>query len=270
MEAMIGASNRWTYLPRIWKFRYFWFSLVRLDLQTRYRHSYLGLGWSLIRPLSMTIVLCLVFSQLFQADVREYGPFLLIGLSVWQFLVECATGGCSSFNRASNYIRQQPIPLAIFPLRTVLGAGFHAIISLAVALPLVWIFQGVRGPAALLSLIPTVAILFVFAWSMAIVTGLCYTHFPDTQHLLEIILQILFYLTPIMYRPDLLRARAHSAWLVDWNPLAHCLECVRQPILYGVAPSPLNWLMTLGMAFATGLLAVTALRRLERTLVFLV
>ena len=53
-----------TYLAAVWRFRFFWMSLVRMDLRTRYRRSLLGIGWSLLQPLAMTAIFCLVFPQL--------------------------------------------------------------------------------------------------------------------------------------------------------------------------------------------------------------
>src|SRR5688572_18501596 len=68
------------YLQRMWKLRYFLLSLVGMDLRARYKRSILGVGWSLVRPIAMTVVLCVVFCQLFGQGVRDYAPFLLCGL----------------------------------------------------------------------------------------------------------------------------------------------------------------------------------------------
>ncbi len=83
------------YAAAIWQCRYFWFSLVCMDLRTRYRRSVLGLGWSLLNPIAMTAVLCMVFHNLFQMKVEEYGPFLLSGLTFWNFLSASITRGCT-------------------------------------------------------------------------------------------------------------------------------------------------------------------------------
>ena len=58
------------YLSKVWRLRHFWMALVRIDLRNRYRRSVIGIGWSLLQPIAMTTVLCVVFSQLFKADVR--------------------------------------------------------------------------------------------------------------------------------------------------------------------------------------------------------
>ena len=118
------------HLSAVWQFRYFWLSLVRLDLQNRYRRSVLGIGWSMLHPLAMTVVFCVAFGGILGTDDwRVYAPFLLAGMIVWDFVKGSALQGCESFIRAEAYIRQCPLPYSIYPLRTVLGTFIHFVIE---------------------------------------------------------------------------------------------------------------------------------------------
>jgi lipopolysaccharide transport system permease protein len=256
------------YFKRIWCLRYFWFSLVQKDIQHRYRRSFLGILWSLIRPLALTCVLCLVFSKLFHLELSEYAPYLLLGMLTWQFFTECVLQGCNSFGLGSAYIRQQRIPLAIFPLRTVMVAGFHALIAIVMALFVAWFFRGSIHVPALLCLIPAVAYFFVLGWCLAILTGLMNTHFPDMNHMLEIGLQILFYATPILYQPSAIQDRTRMSMVIEWNPLTSVLALVRTPILDGGAPEARHILISLLFLAFVACTALALLRKLERTLIF--
>jgi lipopolysaccharide transport system permease protein len=257
------------YAAAIWQCRYFWISLVRMDLRTRYRRSVLGLGWSLLNPIAMTAVLCTVFHNLFQMKVEEYGPFLLSGLTLWNFLQASITQGCDSFFTAENYIRQYPTPLAIHPLRTVLGAGFHFLLSLCVVLILTWIFQGFDNLPALVSLVPSLILLFVLGWSLAILTGLAGVYFPDMKHLLEIMLQIVYYISPIMYPAKMLTdGNRGLGWLADYNPVTSLMALVREPILEGRFPSASVYGVSLAIVCGVACLATLALVRLQRRLIF--
>src|SRR5437764_6566568 len=109
------------YLSAIWNCRYFLLSLVRMDLRTRYRRSLLGLGWSLLQPLAMTFILCVVFRHFSQLPIRDFAPHVLAGLTGWNFILYCALQGCQCFFQGEAYIRQYPLPLAIYPLRTAIG-----------------------------------------------------------------------------------------------------------------------------------------------------
>jgi len=102
-----------TYLATVWRFRYFWMSLVRMDLRTRYRRSLLGVGWPLLQPLAMTGIFCLVFQQVMQVPIEKYVPNVLTGLVCWNFITACAVAGCHCFIIGEAYIRQCPLPLAI-------------------------------------------------------------------------------------------------------------------------------------------------------------
>src|SRR5436309_281351 len=144
------------YLAAIWRCRFFWLSLVKMDLRTRYRRSILGMGWSLLHPIAMTIIICLVFRKLLAAEVRTFAPYLLGGLACWNYILSATTIGCQSLFQGESYIRQYPAPMAIYPLRTTLGATIHFLLALVVVFALMWYLKG--GEFALLpllSLLPT-------------------------------------------------------------------------------------------------------------------
>jgi ABC-type polysaccharide/polyol phosphate export permease len=254
-------------MSRVWKLRYFWWALVRIDLRKRYRGSAIGMGWSLLQPIAMTVVLCTVFSQIFQADVRTYAPYLLSGLTVWSFITTVTTQGCQCFFNGEAYIRQHPAPLAIYPLRVTLGASVHLGLGLLVLLSLAWCIHGFGNLRVLIGLLPALALLLVFGWSLAICTGVVNVLFQDTMHLTEILLQVFFYLTPILYSADLLRQR-HLAWFLGMNPLAAFLDLVRQPILEARFPSWEAFALGGAGALLPAVVAALLLSRIERRLIF--
>ena len=255
------------YVAELWRLRHFWMALVHNDLRNRYRRSVLGLGWSLLQPIAMTIVLCTVFSGVFGMDMKEMAPYLLSGLTFWGFISAAAMTGCQSFFQGESYIRQHRAPLAIYPLRTTLGAGYHFLVGMGVVLAAVGIFSGFKNPVVLLSLVPSLALLFVFAWSLALCAGTLNVLFHDTQHLLEIILQILFYMTPIIY-PAKLLVDKNLGWAVQFNPFAVLLDLVRQPLMEGVLPSSGTVWAGLLIVAGTAAAAAVLLRWCERRMIF--
>jgi ABC-type polysaccharide/polyol phosphate export permease len=255
------------YVSELWRLRHFWLALVHNDLRNRYRRSVLGLGWSLLQPITMTIVLCTVFAGVFGMTLSEYAPYLLSGLTFWNFISSAATTGCQSFMQGESYIRQHRAPLAIYPLRTTLGAAYHFVIGMTVVFVAVGVFSGYRNPLVLLSLVPSLALLFVFAWSLAVCTGTLHALFHDTQHILEIVLQILFYMTPIIYKPDILTQRGLD-WAMQINPFAVLLELIRQPLLEGLVPGIDTVRSSVLIVAGTVAIAGVLLRWCERRLVF--
>jgi homopolymeric O-antigen transport system permease protein len=256
-----------SYLRAVWQCRYFWMSLVKMDLRTRYRRSVLGLGWSLLNPIAMTAILCVVFPRIYKVDLKEYALYVLTSLACWNYVRTVTSTGCLCLFRGEPYIRQYPAPMAIYPLRTALGETIHFMLALLVVVGLSWIIKGFDNVPSLLSLVPTLVLLFVFGWALAVLAGFATVHFHDTQHLCDIGFQILFYATPIMWKPEML-GEGRLARLLSYNPLIAFLDLVRRPIEQGEVPSLANFAVaatvTLGLVGAAGLV----LMRLQRRLIF--
>jgi lipopolysaccharide transport system permease protein len=255
------------YLAAIWRCRYFWLSLVKNDLRTRYRRSVLGMGWSLLHPICMTIILTAVFYKLFHLPISEYAPFVLAGLATWNYVLTVVSHGCHCFFIGESYIRQYPAPLAIYPLRTALGGTIHFLVALSVVMMLSWYFHGFVNLPALVSLLPTIFLLFVFAWSVAVLAGVANVYFQDTQHLTEVGFQMLFYATPIIYYPEQLQ-ESNLGWLLKVNPMVSLLELVRQPILKGEVPTLGTFTVAITTVVIAFLAASWTLARLQRRLIF--
>src|SRR5581483_1205876 len=175
--------------------------------------------------------------KVFNLPFWDFAPMLLCGLAFWNMVSGSILRGCHSLVAADAYVRQQPLPLAMFPLREVLVVGFHFLMSLLLTLLLVWPLKGAFSPLAILGLLPTLALLFLLGWSLAVLAGFAHAYFPDTQHLAEVGLQVLMFLTPIMYPASLLEQNG-LGFLLSYNPLAVLLEMLRDSVLYTRVPSP--------------------------------
>lgn len=256
------------YLGAVWRCRYFWLSLVKMDLRTRYRGSALGIGWSLLQPIAMTVILCIVFGRLFAQPLAEFAPFLMAGLTFWAFISTVTVGGCQSFFAGEAYIRQHPAPMAIYPLRTVLAASFHFSLALLMVVGLGAVMYGYHSLWPLFTLVPTFGLLMIVGWSLATLCGLANVRFRDTNHLSEIVLQILFYATPVMY-PARLLVDKNVGWVIDINPIVPFLKLLRDPIVVGgKMPEFTTWLAASCITAGLAALASFALRSQERKLIF--
>jgi ABC-type polysaccharide/polyol phosphate export permease len=157
--------------------------------------------------------------------------------------------------------------MAIYPLRTALGGTIHFMIALVVVIVLATIGIGFPGIVPLISLIPTIVLLCVFTWGLAALAGLANVYFQDTQHLTEVGFQIMFYATPVMYPPKVLRENGLS-WLADYNPLVPLLQMIREPILEKQAPSLATFSGATLTVLLTTMFASYCLSRLQSRLIF--
>lgn len=255
------------YLAAIWKCRYFWLSLVQMDLRSRYRRSALGIGWSLLQPVAMTVVLCAVFPRVFVGmDVRQYAPSVFVGLCFWSFITSTTLLGSQCLIQGERYIRQYPAPMAIYPLRTALGASFHFMMALGLVVVMRFALIGFSGLPSFLSLVPTLCMMFIVGWSLAVLSGFITAYFPDMQHLAEVGLQILFYATPIIYPPQQFGGRL--GWVINFNPLTAFMELLRAPLLRGEFPDLSRFSLALiSTAFIAGAATLT-LVRLQKKIIF--
>jgi lipopolysaccharide transport system permease protein len=267
-----------SYFGAIWSCRFFWLSLVKMDLRSRYRGSALGIFWSLLHPLAMTVILCVVFSFAFGQDLRIYAPLVFTGLTFWGFFGAVLVGGCGCFFQGESYIRQFPAPMAIYPLRTVLGAAFHFLIGMLLAITIGLLV----GPdtssneaatrlnqlLALPSLVPSCILLLLFGWSISTLSGLFSVRFRDTKHMAEIGLQGLFYLTPIMYRIETFKDKHRLMALLQCNPLVSFLDLIRDPILLGQFPSLTTYATAGAVVLVLASAATLAMWIEERRLIF--
>lgn len=261
------------HLKTVWQFRYFWASLVQLDFRNRYRRSALGILWSMLNPLAMTVVFCIAFGTIMgMADWRKFAPQLLAGLAVWNFIKESLVLGCDAFVRGEAYIRQQPLPFSIYPLRVVLGTLIHFMISLALVVVTVMILapETVSTAAVLARLpgvIPAILLLVVFAWSIATIAAFAGAYFHDTKHLIEILTQLLFFLTPIMYSPARVVEKV-GAWMIELNPVAHFLMIISYPLADGSAAPPDTYFTAGCVTAALFGLACCTMAWLQKRLIF--
>lgn len=252
----------------IWKFRHFLLALVRLDLRQRYSRSILGLGWSLIQPIATAAVFVLIFSGVLGMSPATYTTTLLLGLAVWGFFRECAVSGCESLLSHESYIRQSPLPYGLYPLRFVLGYAIQAIIALAVAVGAVLIHDGNLDKLQLLwAVLPSLLLILFAGWAVATIFSFAQVYFHDTKQLLEIGSQILFFLTPIIYPPDVLVNKG-LGWMARFNPVNVYLELVRFPMTAGQLPDAKLYLY--GVAFTVLLmtLALACIASFQKRLIF--
>jgi ABC-type polysaccharide/polyol phosphate export permease len=255
------------YVRAIWRCRFFWLSLVKMDLRTRYRRSVLGMGWSLLHPIAMTAILCTMFHAVLHLDVREYAPSVLAGLACWNFILGVTLNGCQSLLLGEAYIRQYPAPMAIYPLRTALGGAVHFLLALVVVVLMAWCLKGLGNIVVLFNLIPAILLLLIMGWALAVLAGFANVFFQDTQHLAEVGFQLLFYMTPIIYPENALRDN-HMSSLLRYNPLVAVLRLFREPILQGQTPSLSSYAIAAGLVLVLSGAAVATLVAFQRRLIF--
>lgn len=256
-----------TYLAGIWDARYFWAHLALSDLRSRFRRSFFGLTWAIIQPLGLTLLLSFILSRILKVDMREYAPYVLSGIVAWEFVTATTIGGSLAFVQADAYIRQSTHPLAIYTLRTTLANC--AILALASVSLFAWVL--VVSPEnvnvtwlAVLTFYPLMALM---GWGVATFLAYFAVRFRDIPHALTLLLQVLYFVSPIFFEARLFRDSGLGL-LIDWNPIYHLLQILRAPVLHGAWPTAENYTFCFICIFALGLLCCLVGRTAERKVIF--
>lgn len=220
--------------------------LVGRELKLRYKRSVLGMVWSLLVPLAQLMVFVFLSRSVLKLDIPNYPLFVLVGLLGWNWFQSSLLLGTTVISDNRSLIRRPGFPAAILPAVTVVTSLIHYLLALPVMLVFAFI-SGVQPAPALLAFPVIIAVQFLFTLGLTYLLASLHVTFRDLQHLLGIILTLLFYLTPVFYSTQNVPPQYHAQYQA--NPVAHLLEAARRVLLDGQWP---DWgaLLLLGIGGA--------------------
>ncbi|RKT84205.1 ABC-2 type transport system permease protein [Saccharopolyspora antimicrobica] len=221
--------------------RQLWAHLGWQDIKQRYRRSVIGPLWITISMAVTVTALGLLYSQLFGMKLEDHLPYLAVGFIIWGFISNCVNEGSEVFISNEGLIKQLPAPVSIHVLRLLWRQVLFFVHNLAVYFVLLMLFPKPLSFTALLA-IPAFALIAINGAWVIIVVGTISTRFRDIPPVTQSVVQLMFFMTPIVWNYDQFRAHenpaiAERARLAELNPFMHFLEIVRQPML----GSPIVW-----------------------------
>jgi len=234
-------------LKEIYRYRFLIFSLVSRELKVKYKGSVLGFFWSLLNPLVMLVVYTVAFKYIIRVRVENFPVFFLCAFLPWSFLHSSLSMSVGSIKDNGNLVKKVYFPREALPLSVVLSNLVQFLLTFLILIPALLLFKIELGlPLLLLPLI----ILFQTGFNL----GLSFffssfnVFFSDVKHLLEIFLQIWFWLTPIIYPISFVPERFQT--LYSLNPAVQFVEGYRNLLLNNTGISFPQW----GMLFFIGFL----------------
>jgi len=239
-----------------------WTSLAVHDIASRYRGSVLGPFWITVTMAAMIGGVGLMYSQLLNLSLAEYVPWLATGIVFWTLFSQVITEGCDSFIGSGVIIKQTAIPMFSFIARMLtrnLINFAHQVIIVAAVL----IWSGLwRHSDPLLSLLGLVLVLVNLSW-LALLTGIVSARFRDVPQIINALVQISLFLTPVFWRPESIRSHR---FILTGNPFHHMLEVTRRPLL-GEPVQPESYVILIVMALAGWAVAFSLFSRSRRRVV---
>jgi ABC-type polysaccharide/polyol phosphate export permease len=250
-------------------------TLVARELKGRYRGSVLGFVWSLAQPLLLLAVYSFVFGHVFPprsgAGDQPYPLFLITGLFPWIWVSTALSEGTVSLVSNAGLIRRAVFPAELLPVVPVLSNLVHLLLALpVVALAIVAgrIDGAAVGGWGALAFPLIVALELPLVAGAALALAPLHAHFKDVRDLLASALTLLFFLTPILYSVEAVRAAVPSlAWVVRLSPATPFTVAYQQALFAGVFPAPRLWLEMGAIALVAWGIGTWVFGRLRETLV---
>jgi lipopolysaccharide transport system permease protein len=241
VDQSAGALKK---MNELWGYRALISNLVLRDLRVRYKSSLLGYLWTQIAPLLTMLVYWFVFGAFFPSDIAMYPVYLIVGLLPWNFCAEAVSSGARSVLDNAALIKKVFFPREVLPLVSVLSSLLNFLLSLPVLFLVMAVAQALYPPLRetgrlinfswIFAYLPVLLVIqTIFLAGVVLLVSAVAVFFRDAIHLIGIVVQFWFFLTPVVYKLDILGEL--PARVLRWvNPMASLIEFYRE-VLYGGA-----------------------------------
>jgi ABC-2 type transport system permease protein len=232
-----------------YRYRELIWALALRELKVRYKRSALGFMWALLNPALLMLVLTVVFTTIMPTNIKHFSLFLLSTLLLYTFFSQSLSYAVEAMVGNAELIKKVAVPKLVFPVSAVLSNVINLGLSL---IPLIVLTLAMRHPMRwtwVLIPIPLIA-LTLFTLGATFFFAAANVYYRDVAHIVQIVLQVLFYLTPIIYSVESIPMKYR--WMFWLNPLTFSLSDFRMYTFYGMLPS----LASITASFITGILAL--------------
>ncbi|WP_334150911.1 ABC transporter permease [Hyphomicrobium sp.] len=230
-------------LRSLWEYRHFILASIRAELKGRFARSRLGGLWFLLNPLAQTLIFSIVLSQVLQARLPDtevkaaYPIYLLSGLAAWTLFSEILNRSTTIFIEQASVIKKIAFPRLCLPV-IVWGSALTGHVLLIAAILFVFLFFGHVPGWSVLALPLGITLISALAFGLGIILGVLNVFVRDIGQIVAIVLQLWFWLTPIVYPASIVPERFR--WAVDLNPMAPLVRIYQDALLFGHWPQPLT------------------------------
>lgn len=257
-----GAPTRWgrgrsSYASLILQF-------ALKDFKIRYTHSVLGYAWSVLNPLMFFGIYYVVFSFFMRLDVPNYPGFLLLGVVLWNFFSEGTANGAGALLARAELLTKAVLPREVIVYSALLSAGLTFVINLFVFM-IILHFTGTELHLTAICFPLLLVDLVLLTLGTALFLAPLYVRFRDVGYLWGIVLQVGFWLTPIIYLDLMMPTKWR--WLVWVNPMGRIIGDSRRALIYGWWPGGRGLLITTLISVGMCVLGFTVFRRLQARVV---
>ncbi len=219
------------------KLWHIWTRLGMQDVRLKFRRSSIGAAWIFVNLAVLVLSIGFIYANLLGQEPREFIPYLTIGMILWGYLTNSIVDGGNAFINSEGYIKQISLPIYVYIFRFFVSISVTTLITMCAFVIVAVIYRVPVGPGTLLA-IP--GLLMVMTTSLLLITIFAHLNarFRDVAHMAAVGMQVLFFVTPVIFPAHLLRQRRSLSLVIDLNPMYHLLEVIRRPLL---SAGPAEW-----------------------------
>jgi ABC-type polysaccharide/polyol phosphate export permease len=234
--------------------------LVQRDLAVKYKGSLLGVAWSLLHPLVMVAVYTLAFRYVVRVPIERFPLFLLSGLLPWMFFTSALSAATGAVADNGTLVRKVAFPRAVLPIAAIASALVQFLLMYTVLVPTALV-MGAGLSLSWAALLPVVLLQTAFTAGLGLLLATAYVFVRDARHLLDVALQVWFWLTPIVYAASL-APETLRRWL-RLNPMMHFVTAYQQIVTQHAVPSAATFALLAAMAALSLALGWTVFARAQ-------
>lgn len=236
---------------------------VKKEIRGRYKGSFLGVLWSFINPLLQVLVYAIVFPYIMRNTVDNYLIFLVIGIIPWTFFTTCINQGIASIRANAGIIKKVYFPREILPISVVLSGIVNFFISCLIIL--LFVVLGGVGISWHLVLLPVIVFLqSMLTLGLDFILSAVNVYIKDTEYIVQFILNMLFYGTPILFDTSQFNGGGIIQLLFKINPLTTIINSYRDIFIYHRMPDTNMLLYVFVVSVVVLVLGYFIFKRLER------
>jgi lipopolysaccharide transport system permease protein len=253
-------------LPELWRYRELLFFLVWRDIKARYKQTFLGPLWAVLRPFATMVVFSIIFGGLAGIEPESgipYPLFVFAGLLAWLYVSSAVTGGSSSMVGNTSLVSKAYFPRIFAPTAAAAAPVVDLLLSLVVLAGL-FLWYGEAPSLRALFLPFFIALAFLLAMGVSLWLASATIRYRDIPFALPFVLQLWMFTSPVIYPVTLVPDRWH--WLLSLNPMTGVVEGFRWSLLGTDRPGALALVASVGLSLALAVTGGYHFRRAERTL----
>lgn len=254
MEDVTGAIRLWRLAAALG-----WF-----DIRLRYRGSVLGPFWLTLSTAVMVVALGVLYSALFKMELHDYLPYLALSLILWNYLAALVSDACTCFTGGEGMIRAVRMPFTLYAARVMVRNTLVLAHNILVIIAVYAYFDVWPGWRAI-GVVPGIAVWIVDGMAACLLLGALCARFRDIPPIVASLMQIAFFVSPIIWKPELLIGMQRE--LLPLNPFYSLLELVRAP-LFGTVPDGIVWVSALSYSALLVIVSWLAFVRVRGRLAF--